>query len=120
MTDSLQFNCLVEGDPLSRAFPFKASSNELVGTFKTALSQSTECSQALDGVDSKDLQLWLVSIPFKDFPLETVFELKSLDEKEELYSVDRLNPGYASNDQLRIIIQRPSKGSIAFILCLPV
>ncbi|KAF8923569.1 hypothetical protein BGZ58_002786 [Dissophora ornata] len=99
MTDNrLNLNCLIDSDPISKAFLLTITSIETVGELKQLIK--TENAVNFMDVDAGSLTLWRVSIPDDD----------SLDDKTELNNPrTRLSKLFSESpdDNTYIIVQPP-------------
>jgi hypothetical protein len=87
MSATLQLNCWVFGDDVSRVFPVKITNTESVGTLKKAIKE--EKKPAFDHVTADSLALWKVSFPVNHSLQQNLANLDLTDETS-LSSVDVL------------------------------
>jgi hypothetical protein len=78
MSATLQLNCWVFGDDVSRVFPVKITNTESVGTLKKAIKE--EKKPAFDHVTADSLALWKVSFPVNHSLQQNLANLDLTDE----------------------------------------
>ncbi|KAG0277256.1 hypothetical protein BGZ96_002943 [Linnemannia gamsii] len=101
--------CLVEGDPISKAFAMPIPSTGIIGLFRSTIHLSKPVW--FKDLEAEDLTLWSVSIPIvpankrraillNEF-LESAMELDSTDNAAEVFK------GEPPTKTIHIIVQRP-------------
>jgi Crinkler effector protein N-terminal domain len=100
--------CLVDGDPVENVFLVRIREDRYILELKEEIKAKNE--NTLKSIDAKDLNLWLVSIPFDDTVLAGL-KLENNAEKgiKMLGPIDRFpkNPVYG---RIHIIVQLPVTG----------
>ncbi|KAG0023845.1 hypothetical protein BGZ82_010633, partial [Podila clonocystis] len=98
--------CLVEGLPLARAFPIKATLTDTVGDLKDHVKAHQ--TPAFDDITSDQLNLWCVSISTDN--QASAITIDAVDDKIKLNNPrTRLSNVFSENpdDNIYIIVQRP-------------
>ncbi|KAG0222145.1 hypothetical protein BGX31_009321 [Mortierella sp. GBA43] len=105
-TNTLTLFCLIEGDPMSRAFPVDFNSDKAVGDLKEAIIRKKP--NAFEHIDANDLVLWRVSIPDNQ---RSAITIDALGDKTELDKPrTRLSQVFpeSPDESTYILAQRPS------------
>ncbi|KAG0085100.1 hypothetical protein BGZ93_008019 [Podila epicladia] len=110
MTDNrLNLFCLVEGESISSAFPIKTLPHDSTGDLKRLIM--AEVLDTFNGVNTKDLTIWRVSIPNDDDDDDIPILLNNVtSDKKKLGLATRLSkvfPRELPEETIHIIVQRP-------------
>jgi Crinkler effector protein N-terminal domain len=90
MAATLQLNCWVLGDDVSKVFPIEIPSTKSVGILQKAIKNE---KVALQHIDADSLTLWKVSIPqdrlqqsLANVDLTDATSLSSMDDLDDVFS----------------------------------
>jgi len=117
MTDkSLHLFCLVDGDPISKAFPLAILSTETIGQLRNTIHLSKPIW--FKDLEAEDLILWSVSIPVVPANKNRPIFLNEFDSAKELDSTDDVADVFLDTPKKTIhtIVQRPPPGNVALLL----
>lgn len=113
MTDkSLHMFCLVDGDPISKAFPLAILSTETVGQLRNTIHLSKPIW--FKDLEAEDLLLWSVSIPVVPANKNRPILLNEFDSAKELDPTDDVADVFSDTPPkktIHTIVQRPLPGN---------
>jgi hypothetical protein len=107
MAATLQLNCWVLGDDVSKVFPIEIPSTKSVGILQKAIKN--EKKPELDHLAASSLTLWKVSIPVNPHLRQYLAHLNLTDETS-LLSVDDLDDVFSDEPHrkhLHIVVKPP-------------
>ncbi|KAF9177895.1 hypothetical protein BGZ51_008187 [Haplosporangium sp. Z 767] len=107
----LKLLCLVDGEPTSKIFSVKITSDDIVSDLKKLIK--TENAVEFKDADANDLTLWRVSIPVDPAKKYDVVSLDAVDSKQELMPTDNLSDVFVEDPPkktIHIIVQRLPPG----------
>jgi hypothetical protein len=106
-TQLLSLNCLIHGDDLKKVFTLKIPKTENVSILKDRIKEKN--SSSFGNVDSKNIDLWNVSIPMDDVTDE---RLKNINEPlKPLLPLSDVFPR-VEESHLHILIRAPTNGEL--------
>ncbi|KAF9297132.1 hypothetical protein BGZ88_010967 [Linnemannia elongata] len=102
--------CLVEGDPISKAFAMPVPSTGIIGQFRSIIHLSKPVW--FKDLEAEDLTLWRVSIPVVSANKHKPVVMNEIGSPTELDPIDDVSEVFPSQDKLpkktiNVIIQRP-------------
>ena len=111
-TQFLSLNCFVLGDDLKRVFIVEVEKTKKVGILKTLIKK--ENSSSFRNVDSKNIDLWNVSIPKDDDADERLKSIYNLEPLDALLRLSDVFP-HVEEYHLHVIVQSPIDGELSEI-----
>jgi hypothetical protein len=110
-TQLLSLNCLVLGDDLKKVFTLKIPKTENVSILKDLIKEKN--SSLFGNVDSKNIDLWSVSIPTDDNPDDERLKkyINNLEPLKPLLSLSYMFP-CVEKSHLHILVQAPTNGGL--------
>jgi hypothetical protein len=100
-TQVLSLNCFVLGDDLNKVFTVKIPKTKNVSILKDRIKEKN--SNSFGNVDSKNIDLWNVSIPIDDDTEEKLKNINNLEPLKPLLPLSRVFPRVEEN-HLHILI----------------
>ena len=108
-TQLLSLNCFVLGDDLKKVFTLKIPKTENVSILKDLIKEKN--SSSLSNVDSKNIDIWNVSIPMDDDADERLKNINYLEPLKPLLRLSHVFPRVEEN-HLHILVQAPPNGKL--------
>jgi hypothetical protein len=110
-TQLLSLNCLVLGDDLKKVFTLKIPKTENVSILKDLIKEKN--SSLFGNVDSKNIDLWSVSIPTDDNPDDERLKkyINNLEPLKPLLPLSYMFP-CVEKSHLHILVQAPTNGGL--------
>ncbi|KAK3811659.1 MAG: hypothetical protein J3R72DRAFT_463131 [Linnemannia gamsii] len=103
--------CVVDGEPQLKAFSVKVTPADTVDDLKDLIKAKNPAT--FDGVDAKDLALWLASVPVATANKHNPVVLSKIRSPTELYPTQEISDvfrGKLPKDTIHIIVRRPPQG----------
>ncbi|CAG8594788.1 2716_t:CDS:2 [Paraglomus occultum] len=101
---SITLLCLVKGNTTTNAFPVHIGGNELVGDLKEAIKESQK--PFFDGVPTKDIKLWKVTIPDDQDDLLSNLTLNDGDELLATKKISKYFPDSPAEEHIHVIVEQ--------------
>jgi hypothetical protein len=108
-TKSLSLNCFVLGDDLKKVFTLKIPKSENVSILKDLIKVKN--SSSFSNVDSKNIDLWDVSIPMNDDAGERLENIDKSEPLKPLLSLSQVFP-HVEENHLHVVVRSPIDGEL--------